>query len=276
MFQGGRRYLPEKDICINKCCEPDTCFHGGLCREICDPNTVRFNCTCTQDYTGRRCEKPFYPRSCQDIWKNGVLISAKYRVYDTQDQPFLVYCDFESETEFVWSLIQSFSLENRDQFKKVFSIDYPVDEVSLEVDWSSHRLSLSHMQHLAVSSTHMRVTCNIHSQGFSYTDYARADLQSHDLFNSWWRLCKTYEYLNIRGIECHDCTAATNNRNGSCWLISSYKSFTNYGCDFDGRPGTGNTEYNFGNYKKLNPEHRCSSAPSSTTQHWFGIKKDDV
>jgi len=58
--------------------------------------------------------------------------------------------------------------------------------------------------------------------------------------------------------------------------MSSYKSFTDYGCDFDGRPGMGDIEYNFENYKKLNPEHRCSSRPNSTAEHWFGIKRDDV
>ena len=35
-------------------------------------------------------------------------------------------------------------------------------------------------------------------------------------------------------------------------------------------------EYNLGNYKKLDPEHRCSSGPTSTTEHWFGLKMDDV
>jgi len=38
----------------------------------------------------------------------------------------------------------------------------------------------------------------------------------------------------------------------------------------------GDIEYNFENYKKLNPEHRCSSRPNSTAEHWFGIKRDDV
>lgn len=123
-----------------------------MCREICDPNTARFNSTCPQDYTGQWCEKPFYPRNCKDIRKNSVLISGKYRVYDAKDQPFLVFCDFESEPEFARALIQSFSLENKDQFKIVLSVDYPVDEISLEVDWASHRLSLSHMQHLALNS----------------------------------------------------------------------------------------------------------------------------
>ncbi|KAL9956810.1 hypothetical protein ACROYT_G038349 [Oculina patagonica] len=274
--EGGRRYLPEKDICVNKCCEPDPCLQGGVCREICDPKIVRFNCTCPYDYTGQRCEKPTYPRNCKDIWKNGELSSGKYRIYDAQNQSFLVYCDLESESDFFWALIQSFSLENREKFKKHFNIDYPVDEDSLEVNWASHRLSLSHMQHLAGHSTHLRATCNFNSEGFSYTDYARADMTSHKLFDSWWRLCKRYEYLNIRGIECYDCTSQTNNVDSSCWLINSYRSFIDHGCEFDGRPGMGSSEYNFGNYKNVNPEHRCSSAPSSTTQHWLGVKRDDV
>ncbi|KAJ7378327.1 hypothetical protein OS493_023575 [Desmophyllum pertusum] len=252
--EGGRRYMPEKDTCVNKCCVPDPCFQGG------------------------RCEKPRYlSRNCKDIWKNGTSTSGKYRIYDTQNQPFLVYCDLESEPEFFWALIQSFSLENKNHFNsKVFNRDYPVDEDSLELDWALHRLSLSHMQHLAGNSTHLRVTCNFHSQGLSYTDYARADLQNHNIFDTWNQKCKLYEYLNIRGIECHNCTAATSQNARSSWLISSYDSHTPVGCDFDGRPGIGSTEHNFGRYgpSKVNPDHRCSSGPSSTTEYWFGVKRN--
>ena len=243
-----------------------------MCREFCDPKTVRFNCTCPYDYTGQRCEIPI-SRNCKDIWKNGVSTSGRYRIYDALNQPFLVYCDLESEPDFFWALIQSFALENVGQFKKNFFTDHPVDEDSMEMDWASHRLSLAHMQHLAETSTHLRATCNFYSQGFSYTDYARANLTSHDLFTSFYRICKKYEYLNIRGIECYNCTALTLNR--GCWFINSYKSFISYGCDFDGRPGMGDSEYNFGLYARMNPEHRCSSAPSSTTEHWLGVKRDD-
>ncbi|KAJ7381060.1 Fibrinogen- domains (FReDs) [Desmophyllum pertusum] len=82
-----------------------------------DPETVRFNCTCPDDYIGQRCEKPKYlARNCKDIWKNGASTSGKYRIYNAQNQPFLVYCDLESEPEFFWALIQSFSLENKTQF----------------------------------------------------------------------------------------------------------------------------------------------------------------
>ncbi|KAJ7381059.1 hypothetical protein OS493_004655 [Desmophyllum pertusum] len=130
------------------------------------------------------------------------------------------------------------------------------------------------MQHLAVNSTHLRVTCNFHSQGFHYTDYARADLKSHNLFDTWRHVCKRYEYLNIRGIDCNDCTALTNQKDGDSWFIESYDSKKTYRCEFDGRPGMGSKEFNFGRYVYKNPEHRCTSAPSSTTEHWFGVKRD--
>ena len=198
-------------------------------------------------------------------------------IYDDQNQPFLVYCDLESEPEFVWALIQSFSLENKDWFRtRGFHYDYPVDEDSLEVDWNLHRLSLSHMQHLAGNSTHLRATCNFHAEGLSYTDYARADLKVHGyIFQTWFRHCKRYEYLNIRGIDCYDCTPLTNQPDGQCWFLNSYTSPI-YGCEYDGRPGMGSSEYNFGQYRdgKINPEHRCTSSPYSTTEHWFGVKRD--
>ncbi|KAJ7378334.1 Hyaluronan-binding protein 2 [Desmophyllum pertusum] len=276
--EGGRRYMPEKDICINRCCEPDPCFQGGVCREICDPETVRFNCTCPDDYTGQRCEKIKYlARNCKDIWKYGALTSGKYRIYDAQNESFLVYCDLESEPEFFWALIQSFSFGSMNHFNtKVFNRDYPVDEDSLEVNWALHRLSLPHMKHLAGNSTHLRVTCNFHSQGLSYTDYARAELKNHNIFDTWNKKCMLYEYLNIRGIECHNCTALTNQNDGSSWFINSYSSNKQFGCDFDGRPGMGKAEHNFGRYvdSTVNPDHRCTSAPSSTTEHWLGVKRD--
>lgn len=46
----------------------------------------------------------------------------------------------------------------------------------------------------------------------------------------------------IQGIECYGSTAETNNPDGSCWFISRYKGFIDYGCDLDGRPGMGDVK----------------------------------
>jgi len=92
----------------------------------------------------------------------------------------------ESESGFVWALIQSFSLANKDMFrKKMFGKDFPVNHTKNEVDWNSYRLSLPQMESLANHSTHLRVTCNFPTDDLQYTDYARAKLEGHDIFDTW-------------------------------------------------------------------------------------------
>ncbi|KAJ7358914.1 hypothetical protein OS493_020755 [Desmophyllum pertusum] len=272
--EGGRQYVPGKDRCVNRCCESNPCFHGQECQEICDPNDVRFNCTCSANYIGQRCEHRCY-RSCKEVFETGVTQSGRYIICDGEIEPFHVYCDIESESDYVWTLIQSFSFARNFLFqKKPFGDDYPVGEDLSEVDWTNYRLSFPRMKYLATQSTHLRATCNFATEGHSYTDYARAKLANHTIFTRFERKCRQYERLNIRGIQCYVCTALTNQSNGKSWFINSYTSKTR-GCQFDGRPGMGTGEYNFGSYpnSKVNPDHRCSSSPSSTTEHWFGNKK---
>ena len=177
----------------------------------------------------------------------------------------------------MWALIQSFSLANRETFKLIgFGTDSPVNENNGECDWNTYRLSLSQMQSLADHSTHLRATCNFPTDDLQYTDYARAKLAGHDIFGSWdGKQCKMYEYVNIRGKNCSDCTALTRQEHNKAWTMNSYQSKT-LGCDFDGTPGATRNENNFGRYHSgsINPNHRCTSSDASTTQHWFGVKHD--
>ena len=231
---------------------------------------MRFNCICPGDYTGQRCEKIKHPRSCKDLVTNGVEIYGTYNVYDSQNNPFQVYCDFDSEVDFVWTLVQSFSLRNVNQFdRKRFVDDYPVNEET--INWESYRLSLSRMQSIVGVSTHFRVTCNFADDGLVYTDYARAQLEGHDLFGTWSGECRVYELVNIRGTECRDCTAATWQRAGYMWHINSYLS-ASMGCEFNGTVGSVSSEQNFGRYRNKNPAHRCTFNVDSTTQYWIGSK----
>ena len=103
-----------------------------------------------------------YPRNCRDIANSGASQSGKYDIFNSANKPFSVYCDLQSETGFVWALIQSLSFANRATYKdKGFSTDFPVNDNNNEPDWNSYRLSLSHMQSLSNHSTHLRVTCNL-------------------------------------------------------------------------------------------------------------------
>ena len=190
------------------------------------------------------------------------------------NQTFPVFCDVESESGIVWTLIQSFSLANNGFVRKrPFDVDFPLNYEDSDVNWHLYRLSLTQMWYIANQSTHFRATCNFPTEGLQYTDYARAKLESFDIFGIWDFTCRMYEYINIRGIECSNCTAATRQLEGKAWRIESYRSRL-YNCQFDGSPGAEGNENNFGWFRFVNTNHSCSSSPNSTTQHWFGIKID--
>ena len=181
----------------------------------------------------------------------------------------------QSEPSFVWTLIQSFSLAKKDTFEnKPFGVNFEINNDKKKVDWNGYRLSLSQMKSLADHSTHLRATCNFSTDGLQYTDYARAKLAGHDIFGNW-TICQMYEYVNIRGINCSNCTALTRQKSNTSWTIRSYRT-KEKGCEFDGTQGGIDAEYNFGEYGdgKVNPTHRCTSSNASTTQHWFGAKYD--
>ena len=59
--------------CVNGCCKNITCQNGGTCIEICEPASVRYNCSCAEKFIGRHCE--FERKSCQAIklQEKGVL-----------------------------------------------------------------------------------------------------------------------------------------------------------------------------------------------------------
>ena len=181
-----------------------------------------------------------------------------------------------SESEFVWALIQSFSLGTKNMFKdKMFGVDFPVNHTKNEMDWNSYRLSLPQMESLANHSTHLRVTCNFPTEGLQYTDYARAKLEGHDIFDRWSNRCQLYEYINIPGIECFNCTAGTKQSALKSWRVKSYPS-ASWSCDFDGSSGAIQQETNFGFYGDgtVNTDHRCTSSSASTTQHWLGARHE--
>ena len=271
--QGGENYFPAKHACTNRCCRDNPCVNGGLCQEICDPHSTRFNCTCPGTYTGLRCDKIRHPRNCKDIAKNGASTSGKYLIFDSANQSFSVFCDMES-SGFVWALIQSFSLANNPLFKnRMFGADFPVNNAYNDVVWNSYRLSLQQMWSIANQSTHVRATCNFPKEGLKYTDYARAKLEVLNIFGTYDSTCLPFEYVNIRGNECSNCTALAKQLSRKAWTMNSYQSKLK-GCQFDGSPGANGDEQNFGRYNSINTDHRCSSSPNSTTQHWLGEKRD--
>ena len=109
----------------------------------------------------------------------------KHVVYDSANQEFSVFCDMNSEPGFIWTLFQSFSVENTDIFRgKRFGINLPLnfdDRNSMSVESSSsgsgvegtmYRMPLLQMQSLADHSTHLRATRNFPTHDLKITDYA--------------------------------------------------------------------------------------------------------
>ena len=194
-------------------------------------------------------------------------------MYDpTTKTLYQTFCDFTSETGFVWTLLESFSLANNNHFKaQPFYKDYTVNQNSLK--WNKFRLSLSIMNSTLSHSTHFRATCNF-TDGLLTTDYLRGKTTELNILLPIDRTCETLEYINIRGHEGY---------NVSVWMIqdkppqpSHIHTDSHYGgsrCQFNsaqnGSIGRGG-EDNFGLYVTFNRKHRCSSRDSSTTQWWFG------
>ena len=104
--------------CTNGCCRNDPCVNGGTCTEICEPTSVRYNCTCPVPFVGKHCEIQL-KRSCQDYKEAGVDRSGVYTIEDDSNQTFQAFCDFDSEPGFAWNLIESYRLSNKNLFQVV-------------------------------------------------------------------------------------------------------------------------------------------------------------
>ena len=242
---------------------------------MCDVRAKRFKCACPPGYTGYRCQKT--PRSWQDILLSGRHENGIYQIRNESNGTLNVYCDFASEPGAAWTLVQSYSLEKgeKNSVKDIFSdkplfVDFPVNETSPD-DWSSYRLSLANIKSIRAHSTHWRATCEFQAMAIDFRDYLRALLHDYDVMETSVSplSCKRYEFINIRGNQCIDCTAYTATYQAYAPCVWSYPSVLV--CEFDGKPNDGRFgETNFGCYSSPNPGFRCSATKDSTTQYWFG------
>ena len=198
------------------------------------------------------------------------LINDIYNILDQYNKSFPVYCDFASEPDAAWTLIQSHSLQNNNAFKwKPFYLhDMPINQDAPE--WNNYRLSMSRMKSIQDVSTHWRATCNFSTVGVAYRDYIRVPLESLDLLvepdaNTF---CLLTEFVDVRGNKCVNCTVLISYGHGMGYTLhmDSYHG-PERGCDFGGGIFD---EDNFGLYSKQNPAFRCTSSMSSTTQFWLG------
>ena len=191
-----------------------------------------------------------------------------------------VYCDFESEPGAAWTLVQSYSLEKgkMGSVKDIFSTkslyeDFPVNEESPD-DWSSYRASLANMNLIRAHSTHWRATCEFPTIGIDFRDYFRALFEEYDVLvpdplAASGVTCKLYEFINIRGNQCINCTALTAVYTLTAPFVTVNSNWAQ--CNLDIIPNGGiQSEMNFGSYGQINQGFRCSASKHSTTQYWFG------
>ena len=125
-------------------------MHGGECKEICDPKDARFSIHARALQTTLISDaKPDVTKAaCKLFNLASVIKSGIYAIYEVEKSAsFYVYCDMESDDKRVWTLIQSFAFEQRTYLsEKGFGVDLPVGENQTNVEWTFHRLSLSHMK----------------------------------------------------------------------------------------------------------------------------------
>ena len=238
--------------------------------EKCTDVKERYTCACLEHFQGKRCET-FNPevKSCQamKIIKPGSH-SGVYNFVISDNETTKTYCDFSSETGKAWTLIESFSLANKEFYKdKPFYQDFPRNENNFT--WLDFRVSYQALVNIRHNSTHWRVTCDFPS-GFSYTDYARASLKDTDLLTFVNQdKCQRYEFVSVRGINCTDCAGMLVQRDNQHMHTDSYWSGRN-GCEWDPGKDARFGEDNFGFYDFTNPQHKCTESASSTTQWWLG------
>ena len=233
---------------------------------MCLPNSKRFLCVCPPGNTNS-CDQ--LPRTCLDITRLLGFLPADglYHVYDSQDTLYQVYCDFSSEPNFAFTLIESFSFAHRDIFKTLgFYTDAPKEQNSF--NWVKYRLSKERMQIIANGSTHLRSTCN-RPVAFRYTDYLRVKLQELEIFKVFAAKCPRYERMNFAGHECFNCTVGTWQVANEHFHVTGYYSVSDAGCEFG---YTGFNQALFGYYPvEENPGNfSCCNSIESTTQFWMG------
>ena len=166
-----------------------------------------------------------------------------------------------------WTLIESFSLENKDIYKsKPFYEDLPRNE-NTPKNFEDFRLSLNKMEYLIDISTEVRAGCNMEINPSK--DYVFFDLSELNIltFQGDGKIIKTGK-LNIRG-------NVYENENIKWWQesLSSYGTTIHLHIDSSSNnlPNSIYSEDNFGFYKDsstINPEFSCTSSQSSTT-NWY-------
>ena len=141
----------------------------------------------------------FRPTSCVEYGQQGVSKDGIYKIYDDDGNSFPAFCDLKSEPGIAWTLVMSWSRENRliSAFQNApLQVNAPENENS--PSWDRYRLSLERMRSLQVHSTHWRATCSYPTHGIDFTDYLRGNFKDFNIVDFLGHgKCKRVEYVNI-------------------------------------------------------------------------------
>lgn len=270
--RGSKGACPEQVRC---CDHGNPCQNEGKCIEQCPSSGKRYRCVCPPFVSGENCQHA--PKSCRALYDlDSSLPSGKYTMYDATGSGFKAYCDFTIDAGKVWTLVMSYAFGNNQHYIRTpLLYDNPRSED--EPNWEDYRLSKAHMAGVESDTTEWRITCNYNTQSISdRVDQVRVkntavNMLSYDAetIPVLSERCIQAEYLNIRGTSCSSCTVALIQT--SVWMIFTNPSRNKVGgCDWQYPNGHGECEENFGGYECHNPEFRCTSSSSATTQMWYG------
>jgi hypothetical protein len=173
----------------------------------------------------------------------------------------------ESEPGSVWTLVMSFTRENKDlkSFKK--RAMYQSGGKNKDApNWSAYRMSSSSVAALKKMTTHWRITCSFPQYGVDIkSDYVRAVFADFDLLKKSKNECKNVSYISVMGQSCSKCTAQWTHINYYTPHIAAMQNDS--ACDIKSDKSEC---YYFGAYFTYNPNFRCTESPKSTTNYWFG------
>ena len=145
--------------------------------------------------------------------------------------------------------------------------------------WSSQRWSpklhaylirRKYLEWLGTKSTHWRATCRYDTDGVVFTDYMRTSQANCNILTlpeNYNDQCFQFEFINIRGHECVNCTVPLWYKKGHYPLHTDSDSNK---CELRANQGARKSEDNFGSYWVINCKHCCSFNSSSITQFWLG------